>query len=500
MNIKLAFSTLFLLCFFSGCKVGPDYYPPSDPMPVEYREDQKDKTATTCDENLFRWWRIFNDPYLDQLLEEAIHGNFDYRIALEKVCQARSQYWIQVTQLLPELVSDAQASRFRTSQSFVNANTNITPIIPPTPDSPAAITTTSISPIRNFFQVGFDAIWEIDFFGGLRRSAASAYDTWEATVEDARAVKLLILSETANTYAIIRGYQRKIDIAVQTIELNQNLYRLAEIRFKAGLGSEQDYQTAYATVETDKANLLELQTLLKVNIYSLGVLIGRQPESLMDDFQIEMPIPYSEDRIPVGLPADLLRRRPDIRSAERNLAAATEQIGVAVAELFPKVSLTGSSSSFAANPLQGANIGYSSDKLNKLFKPASRVWGIGGIVTFPVFDWGNRLSGVRVQASLEQQAYLNYQKIVVTALQEVEQALLSYFNEQMRVQDLNNATRGYARNLQLVTDQFEAGLIDFTQVLIAQQFWLNSENAWIDSQQALTTDLIAIYKAMGGDW
>lgn len=498
---------LLSLILLSGCKVGPDYSPPITPMPLAYAEDRPNKTATILDEDFFEWWTLFNDPFLDYLLEEALWGSFDYRIAVEKIYQARAQFWVQATELLPELDGDFQASRFRTSQSFANRNTNTTTTNVANASCAGAsalatptVSAVRISPIQNFFQTGLDAVWQIDLFGQLRRSADASYDLWEASAEDARAVKIVVLSEVANIYAAICAAQKKASTIQQIVNLDKSLFDFSNERFRSGLADEQETQTALAALRADEVNLLTAQTVLKLNIYSLGTLLGKDPESIIDDFKEIHPIPYASDRVPAGLPSDLLRRRPDIASAERNLAAATEQIGVAVAELFPKISLTGSSSSFASNPLQGANIGFSSDQANKLFKKDSLVWGIGALVTFPVFDFGKRMAGVDVQRSLQHQAYLTYQKTVITALQEVEQALVSYFNEEKRVQLLIQDAQAYERILDLVSDQFRAGLANFTQVMQARANWLYSVNTLIDSQEALAQDLIAIYKAMGGDW
>ena len=481
-------SILFFLSLMmmTGCKVGPKYSPPLTPMPSAYSEDQKDKTISIADEDLFQWWKIFDDPFLDCLLEETVEGNFDYRIALEQIIQTRAQYWIQAAQLLPELDADFVGSHYRTSQAFAAA-------------VPTAATT-SISPVQNFFQTGFDAIWQIDLFGKILSSKDAAYDTWEAAIEAARAVKIVVLSEVANIYTAICAFQLKVDIASQIVEVDAHLLELSKARFEAGLTNEQEVEAALAMLEADSSNFLILQNTLKLNIYSLATLIGREPELIIQDFEIKRPIPYAADRVPAGLPSDLLRRRPDIRNAERNLASATEQIGIAVADLFPQISLTGSSSSYAANPLQGANIGYSSDNISKLFRSASLIWGVGSLVVFPVFDFGKRVAAVDVQYSLRQQAYLSYQKTVISALQEVEQALSSYFNDEQRVQYLSKEAEAYRRTLDLVSDQFGAGLADLTQVLQAKDVWLASVSALADSQQALTTDLIAVYKAMGGDW
>lgn len=484
------------LLLLTGCKVGPNYCVPVTPMPIAFSEDKQEETTPIADENLFHWWTILNDPFLEILLEESISSNFDYIIALERVCQARAQYWVQFTQILPELDFDAQASRFRVSQSFVTSA--ISPGALATAATPTA--TTNLSPIRNFFQTGFDVIWQIDLFGKFRRSADAAYDIWQATDEDARAVKITILSEVANTYVRICALQTKKSIAEQVVSLDELLYKLASERFQAGLAQEQEAQQALAVLEGDKAALNVVEKAFKVTVYSLAVLLGRAPETLIADFEIERPIPSAKEKIPAGVPSDLLRRRPDIHSAERQLASATEQIGVAIADLFPQLSLIGSSSSFAANPLQGANIGFSSDRLNKLFTHKSFIWGVGGLITWPVFDFGKRRATVDVQYSLAQQAYQTYQKTVIAALQETEQALASYFTDENRERQLNRAVLASKRSLDLAIDLYQAGLANETTVLQARDVWLTSLNNLTDSQQDLATDLIAVYKALGGDW
>lgn len=491
----MRFFLIFLGVLTTSCRVGPDYERPPTPMPLTYSEDRSDKTENIPDEEFYEWWTLFGDPVLNRLLEEALERSYDYRIALEQVYQARAQYWVQFTQILPEIDGDAQGSRFRTSQSF-GKDTDVST----GGAAPAPMPTATLSPFQNFFQCGFDCVWEIDLFGKLNRTAQAAYDTWEATDETARGVKITVLSEVANTYTLIRALQKKVDIARQVVQLDQYLLDMVQDQFQGGLANEQTVEAALATLEGDRANLQVQESALRQAIYSLGILVGRHPETLLSDFEEELPIPHAEGRIPAGLPSDLLRRRPDIRSAERQLAAATEQIGVAVAALFPQLSLTGSSSSFAANPLQGANIGLSSDELNRLFKPKSLIWGIGGIISFPVFDFGKRSAAVDVQVALQHQAYLNYQKTVVTALQEVEQALTAYFHEEVRLKTLQREVRASKKSLDLTIDLFHSGLANYTQLLQVEQVWLAAVNTQTDSEQALTSDLIALYKALGGCW
>jgi outer membrane protein, multidrug efflux system len=468
------------LILLTGCKVGPIYHQPQNNMPAHFQEN---KCSQACDDRLFQWWKLFQDPSLDQLLAETVKGNFDLKIAIERIFQARAAYWVQFTEILPEFISDAQATRFRISRAFINNTLN--PLLNPT---------------QNFFQTGFDAVWQIDLFGKLRRAADGAFDLYQASEEDARNVAIAVLSEAAKTYMAIRSTQQKLSLTSALVEVDQTLEELAMARLLAGLGDEQEVQAAKANLETDQAQLISLEIALKQTIYSLSVLTGKTPECLRQEFSLQQPIPCALGQIPLGVPADLLRRRHDIRSAERQLAAATEQIGVAVADLFPSINLIGSSSSYAANPLQGANIGWSSDHISELFSRKSLIWGIGSLVTWPVFDFGNRCSAVKVQRFLCNQAFHNYQKTVITALQEVEQALVAYYREQDRQKALSQEAEANKRALDLNLSLYECGLADYTLVLQSKETWLSSLNNLTDSQEALAVNLIAVYKSLGGDW
>ncbi len=484
---------LLLIAFsLSGCKVGPDYRQPEVILPNSYVEDLKDQTVEIEDIDLVNWWKTFNDPFLDNLLDIAINRNFDFKIALERVFQAKAQYWIQFVQILPEFDATAVGSRFRTSQSF---GSRAIPAVP----TPTAATTT-ISPFQNFYQTGLSAIWEIDLFGKFRRAADASYDLWQASEDDMKGVKIVVITEVADTYATICALQKTLNIANQVLELDNDLLLLAKSRFDAGLANTQEVETAIASLEADRSQFSLTEALLKQSIYSLSVLLGMLPEDLIGEFQIEREIPRSYGKIPVGLPSDLLRRRPDIRSAERQLAAATEEIGVAVADLFPTLSLTGSSSSFASNPLQGANVGVSSDTLNKLFKPASLIWGIGGFVTMPIFDFGKRQAAIDLQIALRNQSYFNYQKTVITALQETETALATYFNQEKSLHSLERQVKANDNLMMLTKDLYESGLLNYTELLQVKNIWLQSLTSLTNNEKALMTDLIAIYKALGGDW
>jgi len=489
-----------ILCV--GCRVGPNYRPPEVEVPSEFTEDVPERTFDVGDDDLAGWWSRFNDPFLDHLLDLGLEQNFDYLIAMERVLQARAQFRVTFAMRLPDFEAAGTASRFRTSRSFASANAGSAAASSSSSSTAAAAAAagTVVPQIQDFFQLGLDAIWELDLFGKFRRSADAANDLWEASLADMRGVKISMISEIANTYALICAYQGREEIEIETIAIDEELLALARTRLDSGLNNEQEVNAIIAILENERANLEFVQEGLKNAIYSLAILLGELPEMVICEFQTKRAIPDAHGQVPISVPSELLRRRPDVRSAERQLASATEQIGVAVADLFPSVSLSGSSSSFAANPLQGANVGVSSDDIAKLFRPASIVWGIGVFATAPVFDFGKRKAAVDLQISVRNQTYYSYQKVVISAFQETEQALQSYFHEEMRGQSLKIQAEINAKTFQLVTDLFQAGLADYSQVINAQSNWLNSLDLLIGSQQALTQDLIAVYKAIGGDW
>jgi outer membrane protein, multidrug efflux system len=475
---------IFLIVLISGCKVGPNYEVPETCMPETFSEDRGQEVLLICDESLVEWWKVFNDPFLNQLLEEATAGSFDYLVALEKVKQARSQYWIQFTKILPELDSSALAMRLRSEE-----------LIGLSPSGPG-----TGSALQNLYEIGLDAIWEIDLFGKLRRSADASYDLWQASAEDARGVKITILSEVAVTYMNICSLQKNIDLQQQLLFLDGQILSLSQSRFQAGLTNEQEIQGFIASQQSDQAALFTLETSLRQNIYSLAILVGRTPECLLADFQIHRPIPKATGAITsAGIPGDLLRRRPDIASAERNLASATEQIGVAVADLYPSISLVGFNGDLSNGP-GGAFFGYTANTIKSLFHTISQTWGIGTLITWPVFDFGKRKANLQVQYSLAEQAYLNYQKTVITALQETESALVAYYNEIDRYAALNKQIQANQKYFNYTESLYKEGLSNFTQVYQAKQNLVNSVNNSVSSELAIATDLIHLYKALGGDW
>jgi multidrug efflux system outer membrane protein len=478
----------FFLLLLSGCMVGPDYHEPKMAMPVEFEEAKT--TEWVADEELSQWWKQFEDPLLDALIEEAIEANYDLRIAMEQIVAARAQYKIQGSTLWPEIDLNATANRSRFSQNLFTSTSSTTSTA--SGASPASVVSSNTSPIagtiQNFFQVGFDAIWELDLFGKFRRGTRAAFDLWEASQYTAQNVLITVVSEVARNYVGIRSLQKQIELTKKKIWADERNLALAETLFKAGLDNQIQVEGFIATLESDRALLPVLEISLKQTIYALAILLGRQPEGFAMEFEHPAPIPSGLRKVPIGLPSDLLRRRPDVRAAERELAAVTEQIGVAVADLFPHISLTGNT------------YGFESNQQNKWLIAPSRYWNVGPILNWDIIDFGRTRAQIEVANSKQRQALLSYEQMVISSLQDVEGALVAYFEEQKRTLDFEAQVAADRRSLTLTEDLFQAGLIDESQVIAALKTWIDAETNLVQSEQALTSDLIAIYKALGGDW
>jgi multidrug efflux system outer membrane protein len=476
----------FLLLSLSRCMVGPDYQEPQISMPAQFVENVEGEGCT--DEELCRWWKQFNDPLLDSFIEEAASGNYDLLIAMEQIREARAQYKIQRSYLFPEIDLNATSIRSRFSQNVFASAVNAESIAGGNVTNASTGSAAFGPPVQNFFQVGFDALWELDFWGKFRRGKRAAYDQWEASHFSAQNVLIATVSEVAKNYVLIRSLQQQIVLENGKIASLEEQLDLSLVLMNAGLDNEIEVDALFASLESEKAILPVLETSLKQTIYALAILLGREPESLAEAFDELKEVPKGANKVPAGLPSDLLRRRPDVRAAERQLAAATEQIGVNVANLFPHISLTGDA------------YGYEGDRLNNWFKRPSRYWSIGPSINWDLIDFGRTRGQIAVANSLQRQALLSYEQTVIASLQDVEGALVAYFEEQKRNHHYAQQVVADLRSLELTEDLFNAGLADLSQVLHAESTFLAAKSSLIQSDQALTTDLIAVYKALGGNW
>ncbi len=488
---------IFFLLLLSGCMVGPRYTPPEMPLPAAF-EESPDRESLSSDA-LCQFWKQFDDELLTSLVEEALSGNFDYSIALEQIWQARAQYQIQSSFLWPEIDLNASAIRSQFSQNIgfslfgptsatSTSGMNNTTVNTGSSSAAASSGTTASGSIMNFFQVGFDAIWELDFWGKFRHSKQAAFDLWEASVDDAELVYITIISEVVRDYVTIRSLQEQIRLMEKIIEADERQLELARVLQTAGLDNQIQVEQFVASLEKDCALLPPLETNLKQMVYALALLLGKAPEGFAERFNSYQPIPVALGKVMAGLPSDLLRRRPDIRSAERNLAAATEQIGTHVADLFPHIALTGDS------------YGYESNKVSNLFTSKSIFWSIGPTINWDLIDFGRVRGQIDLAKSEQRQALLTYQKTVVSALQDVEGALVAYFEEQKRLLYLAEQAEANRQALVLTEDLFQAGLVSELEELAALETLLAAEQSLTQSTGALTNNLVALYKALAGNW
>jgi outer membrane protein, multidrug efflux system len=444
-----------MVTLLAGCAVGPDYRPPQTVMP----EGWAGSSDTAAPVGPATWWRIFQDPKLTALVDEALRTNLDVRLAAARLREARFSRGVIAGGLWPTVNASAGYQRSR--------------------QGPAGE--------QNLFQTGLDALWEADIFGGIRRNVESAEANILAAQEGLRDVRVSLAAEVALNYVQLRGFQQQIAIAQDNLQAQRHTADITRQRFNAGFVSGLDVANADAQVAATASTIPVLQTSARQSIYGLSVLLARPPADLLNDLAETRPQPVTPPAVPVGLPSELLRRRPDIRQAEARLHAATAQIGVAVADLFPKFSLTGS-------------LNWQADNLSSLSSGAARSWAFGPSVNWPVFQGGSIAANVHVQEALRDQAYITYQKSVLAALQDVENALIAYAKEWEHHKSLNDAVVANRKAVRLATQLYTEGQTDFLNVLQSQGSLYISQTAFVQSDSSLNQDVIALYKAIGGGW
>jgi NodT family efflux transporter outer membrane factor (OMF) lipoprotein len=452
---------LFGILAFSACApVGPDFRSPELSTPSNWHSGSgAELTAESPDPMvLARWWGIFNDPVLSSLVERAVFGNLDLQLAQARLHEARARLGIARADEFPTLSGGGSATRSR-----------------------------SRGQSQNFFSVGFDAGWELDIFGGVRRSLEAAQADLAADREDLRDILVSLLGEVALNYLDARTFQARLATASENIRLQEDTYQLTDWRYQAGLSDELALQQARYNLASTRAQLPALRINLEGSLNRLAVLIGEEPGRIHELLKDMAPIPAPPLTVMVGVPAETLRQRPDLRRAEQRLAAATARIGVAEADLYPKFSLSG-------------YIGLESVDSADILAAASRTWRVGPSFSWPLFAGGKIRRNIEVQSALQEQELLQYRGVLLNALEEVENALTAYVEEQRRQSALAEAAEAARIAAGLARDKYQAGLQDFSTVLDAQRSQLSFEDQLVQSRGAVSADLVRIYKAMGGGW
>ena len=465
---------LFVVCGFivlpvSGCMVGPDYHAPHPDAPsgwagVGQMPAKHPSVATAQPAELTQWWKQFDDPVLTQLVEDALKTNLDLKLAVAVLRQTRAARGIAAAPLWPAISASAKYQRETTLLSQYTAGS-----------------------AQNLYQAGFDAAWELDVFGGQRRNVESADANVHASIEGVSLAQVSLAAEVALNYVQLRGYQQQIVVAQKNLKSMQDTALITRQKSKVGFDCDLDVANADANVATTEAQIPVFETSARQSIYALSVLLARHPSDLLEQLTPADNIPGVPPQIPAGLPSDLLRRRPDIRQVEAQLHAATAQIGVATADLFPKFSLTGT-------------VSWQSNLMNAWWTGASQSYSFGPSVTWPIFQGGAIVSNIRVQEALTDQAFITYRKTVLGAFQDVENALIAFSKEQEHYKSLKDSVAANSLAVDLSLKLYKEGLLEFLNVLVAQRSLFAAENALVQSNCNITTDLIALYKALGGGW
>jgi NodT family efflux transporter outer membrane factor (OMF) lipoprotein len=455
-----------------GCAVGPDYHPPAVPSPAAWispRTNGLTDQASPAE----TWWRSFNDAELDSLIQRAAQSNPDLRVAEARLRQARAIRQLSAADFWPGVDATGSAARAKQSQ-----HQPLIGALPLPPNFPFEY---------SVYQAGFDASWEIDLFGAKRRAREAATAEWEGASEARNDRMVSLLAEVARDYVELRGSQLRLQIAQRNRKLQAEAEELARARLQTGVASELEVTRAAALLADVQAAIPPLETAVRGSMYGLAFLLGKEPGALVDELSPAQPIPPAPPEVPIGLPSALLSRRPDVRTAERQLAAETARVGLAKSDWFPKLSLTG-------------DAGVESVSVGTWFEPGSQFWSLGPTVQWRALDFGRVRSEVRAQTAVQEAALATYEKAVLNSLQEAENAVVAYAQEQNRCRALAEAVAQNRRSVGMANALYAQGRVAYLDVLDAERSLYQSEDESAVSNQAVSLDLIVLYKALGGGW
>jgi NodT family efflux transporter outer membrane factor (OMF) lipoprotein len=450
----------------TGCvTVGPDYVRPEVKLDDAWHNGADSNLAgnTSGYQSVLQWWQAIDDSLLAGLMNRALANSNDLQEAKARVRQARALRGVTQSGYYPSVTTGGSADWNRTGKT---KGTGI--------DGSSAM-------------ADFDASWELDLFGGVRRSVEAKTADMQAAEENLHDVQITLLAETALNYIDVRTYQERIRLAESNLSLQTETWQLAQWQNQAGLSDELAVQQARYSLESTRSSIPGIRTSLEAAMNRIEVLLGEQPGRLHDALSISRPLPVINTNPETGVPADLIRRRPDVRRAERQLASQTAQIGVAKAELYPKFSL-------------GGSIGVNAPSVEKLFSSATWIFSGGPQFSWSIFKAGAIQNNIDAQYAARDQYLYAYKSTVLSAVEEVENAITAYAQEQQRRQSLSNAADAARKAGELARQKYQAGLTDFSAILDAQRSLVSFEDQLAQSSGTLAADLIRLYKALGGGW
>jgi outer membrane protein, multidrug efflux system len=468
MNTRpiIIIASLAAIWLAAGCSVGPNYHPPKDTAPAQFSNGAQD--GFTTNEPVAVWWRSFHDDELTKLVAWAASSNLDLRVATANLLEARALRLGAKADFLP--VANGLASYSNNTYSEAELF-----------NAPGAMRR------QELYDLGFDATWELDIFGRLRRSYAASTAAVQAAEFARRDVLVSVAAEVARNYFQLRGAQGELAVLRRNANNQSETLKLTQARLDAGGGTELDVAQARAEVNNTLAAIPVVESAIAHAMHRLGVLTGRQPEMMADELREPGTLPVLPELVDIGDPGRLLRRRPDIRAAERNLAAATSRIGVAVADLFPRVTFNGA-------------IGLEATSFSGLTKPGADDHSFGPSITWAALDYGHvrsRITAARAEADAQ---LAQYEETVLTSLEETENALVDYGRARARRDYLAESVNASQAAATLARSRYDNGATDFLSVLDAERVLLQAQDQLAQTQTETATALVAVYKALGGGW
>ena len=468
--------TILLAAFavtLAGCEVGPDYEQPDTALPTAWTADEN-KTADTKAEVDQQWWKNFNDPVLTQLIDRAAANNLDLQLAETRITEARASVSSATAALLPTGDFKGTATREANQLAFPDANA------------------TGLGPLLhkpfNIFQTGFDASWELDLFGGNRRQEESAEAQMQASEASRDDVRVSLLAEVARNYVALREYQAQLAIATDTLNADKKELEISKQLFDVGQSPKLDMTEDEAAVQRSETQLPYYRNMVAQTEYSLDVLMGEQPgaaKKIIGD--TVAPVPASDKKLVFGAPASVIAQRPDIRVAERKLAAATAVHGVAVAKFFPDISLTGF-------------LGVLNTSANNLVTAGNQSWMAGASVLWPILSYGTLSANLDAANAQQQEALVSYQKTIIGALSDVETSLNAYNEQQKFLQSAAGEVEKSAHARAIAQERWKEGLTSRVAVLEADRSLYAAQDRLAQARADATRNLIAVYKSLGGGW
>jgi len=481
----------------TGCTVGPNFERPTSSTPAQvFDRTQSAQAPSKAVEAGFSadWWTLFNDPTLNALEQQLADANLDVAAASARLRQSRAEQRVAAAAEDPTLDGAASYDRERGSENGILSLLGVTPngtqaqsASGGTPLGVASMPGSKGSPAYNLYQFGFDAAWEVDIWGGTRRSVEAASALADASYEDRNAILLSARAELARDYIALRDTQSLLRIAQQNLEIARDTTKLTQIRVREGVTTDLDVANAAAQVASIESLIPTLESRCQTTINAMGILLAKEPDALQQTLVEPHDVPELPAQLPIGFPSELVQRRPDIRKAEAQLHAATASIGMAKADFYPHISLNGSA-------------GFQSLQLSNLANWASGQFIVGPSITMPIFE-GERLKGtLYLREAQQQEAAIIYKHTVLEAWREVDDALVVYDAEQLRRDRLTTVVALNQRALSIAQQRYKAGAVDYLDVLNVQKQLLDAQSNFEQSRGTAAANLITLCKALGGGW